>query len=85
MIAALGFQLLGLYLACGLLFAIPFGWKGVGAVDPRAAHSSWRFRLIILPGVMIFWPGLLRRWWNGRREPPEERTAHRWSTPKKPS
>jgi hypothetical protein len=77
MIAAAFLILLGVYLACGFLVAIPFVLKGVKKIDPHAAHGSWGFRLLIIPGVAAFWPLLLRRWMKGIQAPPEERTAHR--------
>ena len=67
----------GLYAACGFLFAIPFVLKGVKLIDPHAAHGSWGFRLLIVPGTLALWPLLLRRWLKGISEPPEERNAHR--------
>ena len=67
----------GIYLACGLLFAIPFVLAGVNRIDPHAAHGSWGFRLLIIPGTMFLWPLLARRWARGLREPPEEINAHR--------
>jgi hypothetical protein len=77
MIAAVILILLGTYLACGLLFAIPFVLVGVKRIDPHAVHGSWGFRLLIIPGTSLFWPLLLYRWLNGVHEPPEECTAHR--------
>jgi len=75
---AAGFlNLLGVYLACGLVFAIPFALVGVKNIDPHASHGSWGFRAFIIPGTMVFWPLLLRRWTAGLREPPEECNAHR--------
>jgi hypothetical protein len=50
------------YLAAGLVFAIPFVVKGVTKIDKGAAGSSWGFRLIILPGTIVFWPWLLKKW-----------------------
>jgi len=50
------------WLICGLLFAIPFVIKGVNAVDEGAHGSSTGFRIIIIPGVMVFWPLLLKKW-----------------------
>ncbi len=70
-------DLLGLYLAVGVLFAIPFAWKGAGRLDPHAIHASWGFRLLILPGATFLWPLLARRWLRGDRTPPTEHTAHR--------
>ena len=77
MIAAAFLILLGIYLACGFLFAVPFVLFGVKKIDPHAAHGSWGFRLLIIPGTMAFWPLLLRRWMKGVHEPPEECDAHR--------
>ena len=65
MIAAIFLIGLGVYLACGLVFAIPFAWGGVKKIDPHAAHGSWGFRLLIIPGAMAFWPLLLKRWLGG--------------------
>ena len=77
MIAAVFLILLGAYLACGLAFAIPFALVGVKKIDPHAAHGSWGFWLLVIPGTMAFWPLLLRRWATGTKEPPEECNAHR--------
>jgi len=77
MIAATSLILLAAYLACGLVFAIPFALVGVKQIDPHAAHGSWGFRILIVPGTMALWPLLLRRWFSGAQKPPEERNAHR--------
>src|SRR5437660_1991708 len=77
MIAAALLILLGAYLACGLVFAIPFALVGVKKIDPHAAHGSWGFRMLIIPGTMALWPLLLRRWVTGVKEPPEECNCHR--------
>jgi hypothetical protein len=77
MIAAAFLILLGVYLACGLVFAVPFVFGGVQRMDPHATRGSWGFRLLIVPGTMAFWPLLLRRWKQGIHEPPEECNAHR--------
>jgi hypothetical protein len=77
MIVAAFLIVLGAYLACGLVFAIPFAFVGVKRIDPHAAKGSWGFRLLVIPGAMAFWPLLLRRWVSGMTEPPEECDAHR--------
>lgn len=77
MIAAILLIGLGVYFACGLAFAIPFALAGVKKIDPHAAHGSWSFRLLIIPGTMAFWPMLLKRWASGSKAPPEEINAHR--------
>ena len=68
--------LLGLYLAAGILFGIPFVLRGVQRIDPVARHGTRGFRAVILPGVIALWPILLRRWVSGT-EPSTERNAHR--------
>jgi hypothetical protein len=77
MIAAIFLILLAAYLTCGLVFAIPFALVGVKRIDSHAAHGSWGFRLLVIPGTTAFWPLLLRRWLGGAHEPPEECTPHR--------
>ena len=69
-------RILGVYAAIGLLFALPFVFRGVNKIDPVAEGGSWGFRVIIIPGVIAFWPMLLRRWMTGS-PPPQERNAHR--------
>lgn len=69
-------RLLLAYLAAGVVFAVPFAVRGVGAIDPIAAESTRGFRLIIVPGAIALWPLLLRRWIAGSA-PPVERNAHR--------
>lgn len=54
--------LTGIYLVAGFVFAILFSWKGAAATDEGAADAGWGFRIIIIPGTMVFWPFLLRKW-----------------------
>jgi hypothetical protein len=54
--------IVGAYLAAGFVFAIPFVIKGVTKIDEGAIGSKWGFRLIIIPGTIIFWPLLLKKW-----------------------
>jgi hypothetical protein len=76
-LAPIFLSLMAAYLAIGLVFAIPFAMAGVKRIDPHAAHGSWGFRVLVIPGAAAFWPLLLRRWLGGTKEPPEERNAHR--------
>jgi hypothetical protein len=50
------------YLLCGLLFAVPFVIKGVTDVDEGTHGTKLGFRLIIIPGTIMFWPLLLSKW-----------------------
>jgi hypothetical protein len=70
----------GVYLLCGLVFAIPFVLVGAGKIDPHATHGSWGFKVLIIPGTMFLWPLLARRWLKGIHEPPEENNPHRCAT-----
>jgi len=67
----------GIYLLCGVAFAIPFVLVGVRKIDPHAAHGSWGFRLLIIPGTIFLWPLLAWRWLKCVHEPPEENNPHR--------
>jgi hypothetical protein len=77
MIATVFLTLLGLYLSCGIIFAVPFVVLGVGRIDPHASHGSWGFRVLIVPGTVLLWPLLAKRWIQGTHEPPVEKTAHK--------
>lgn len=69
--------LTGVYLGAGLLFAVPFLAKRIQNTDPSAENSSIGFRLMALPGVVLLWPMLARRWVAGINQPPQERSPHR--------
>lgn len=71
------FGVVGAYLLVGLVFGIAFVIKGVGRIDPVAQAGTWGFRLVILPGVLVFWPMLAKRWATGTSVPPCECNAHR--------
>jgi hypothetical protein len=51
-----------IYLLCGFIFYLLFITKGITVVDEGANGASIGFRIIILPGVLVFWPFLLRKW-----------------------
>lgn len=54
--------IVAIYLFAGLVFAIPFVIRGVTQIDEGAIGSKWGFRLIIIPGTIVFWPVLLKKW-----------------------
>jgi hypothetical protein len=62
MITAFVLDLSALYLGAGFIFAIIFILKGIQKMDPAAHGSSWGFRILIIPGMMLMWPVLLRKW-----------------------
>ena len=51
-----------IYLALGVLFVIPFLMKGLNKVDEGAHSSTIGFKIIIVPGVIVFWPVFLSKW-----------------------
>jgi hypothetical protein len=66
-----------IYAVAGLVFAAVFVTRLVGRIDPSAVDGTWGFRLVIVPGVIVFWPYLLGRLLRGAVAPPAEWTAHR--------
>ena len=62
MIVEIIFMVVAIYLVCGLIFTIPFVIKGVNDIDEGARGSSPGFRIIIIPGTIVFWPFLLKKW-----------------------
>jgi hypothetical protein len=71
---------MALYVGLGLVFAVPFVWSGVQRLDSEAQGSGIGFRLLILPGVAVFWPMFLDRWRRGITEPNVETNPHRLSS-----
>ncbi len=68
---------LAAYAGVGLVFAVPFVWRGVQRLDSEAQGSGIGFRLLILPGVAALWPMFLYRWTRGVMDPPVEKNPHR--------
>ncbi|MEM1296744.1 MAG: hypothetical protein AAGH89_15370 [Verrucomicrobiota bacterium] len=69
-------SILAVYLALGAFFAVLFVFFGVKRIDPAAKESKLGFKLMILPGVVLFWPYMFGRWITGA-PPAEERSRHR--------
>lgn len=57
----------GLYLLAGAVFAIFFLTAGIIKVDETAHGSGLGFRLIILPGTIVLWPLLMKKWIKAKR------------------
>jgi len=66
-----------LYAGIGLVFSVPFVWWGVKRIDSEAQGAGVGFRLLIVPGVVAFWPMFLYRLMRGIVEPSVEKTPHR--------
>ncbi|MCX6319025.1 MAG: hypothetical protein NTW29_17235 [Bacteroidetes bacterium] len=56
------YLILAAYLCAGFVFALFFIAKGAAMVDESAKGAGWGFRLIIIPGTMLFWPLLWMKW-----------------------
>jgi len=64
MIVSIILTIVAVYLTAGFLFAIPFILKGVSKIDEGAHGATWGFRILIIPGTIVFWPFLFKRWIN---------------------
>ena len=68
LIVNIGLMAASVYLLCGVLFAIAFLAKGITEIDEAAHGPTIGFRIIILPGVVVFWPFLLKKWIVSKRK-----------------
>ena len=59
---------IGIYLICGIIFSLAFISKGLKAIDEGAQGAGLGFRLIIIPGCMVFWPLLLIKWRKAKKK-----------------
>ena len=55
------------YLLAGVVFTIAFQVKGLSRIDEGVHGSSWGFRIIIIPGCIVFWVVLLKKWMNAKK------------------
>jgi hypothetical protein len=56
------------YLLIGLLFSLVFITKLIHRVDEAVANSPWTFRLMLIPGCIILWPILFKRWMTSLKD-----------------
>lgn len=70
-------DLIGSYLAVGLMLAPLLVFVFGGRIDPGLPGSGVGFRLLIVPGFVLLWPLLALRCLRGAAAPPLERNAHR--------
>lgn len=68
-VVSVGLILAGLYVLVGLGFAIFWTIKGLEKVNETAGGSTKGFKAIIFPGLVAFWPWILRKWIQGKRIP----------------
>ena len=65
------------YVSASVVIAILISVFGVQRIDSSA--KGWRnvgFRVLIIPGITLLWPWLIKRLWFGT-PPAVERNAHR--------
>lgn len=62
MVVSIMLYLAAAYLVAGILFTIPFQLKGMTKVDEGVHGASIAFRIIIIPGCILLWPVLWRKW-----------------------
>lgn len=72
------------YLFAGLVFSLPFLIFGIHRVDPDAGGWNIGFRIMLIPGLSVFWPLFALRWLRGKRTP-VERNAHRMAATQPPT
>jgi hypothetical protein len=63
------------YLLAGALFTLFFLSTGLEKIDTTAHGSGWGFRLIIIPGTIVLWPVLLKKWMRIKKKRHDETTS----------
>ena len=56
-----------IYIAFGVVFSVTFLARFVQEMDEGTAGTPWSFKLIILPGCVVFWPVLLIKFLKTRK------------------
>ncbi len=57
-----------IFLIIGILFTFFFISRGLEKVDEDTKGSTWGFKVIIIPGCILLWPFLLRKWLQASKE-----------------
>lgn len=65
-VAAMLLGAVALYAAIGLVVGIPFVLFGVTRPFAHAVTVTPGARIVLLPGSILFWPLVLRRWLKSR-------------------
>lgn len=52
---------LAFYLLLGLIFSVYFYLKGAAQIDKGTQQTPWHFKVIIFPGIVLFWSLLLAK------------------------
>lgn len=54
--------IVGLYLVIGVVASVALHMRGLSKIDHGVKGTSVWFRLIITPGLIVFWPLMLSKW-----------------------
>lgn len=65
------------YLVTGTFCGVVVSFFGIKHLDPAAKNGTIGFKLLIIPGLSVFWPFFMYRWMKGISEPPVESNSHR--------
>jgi hypothetical protein len=57
----------GLYLVAGLFFCAALLKSGLSTLDPGTRNSEIGFRLLIIPGILVLWPLVWKKWKRSHR------------------
>ena len=68
-VVILALQVLGAYLALGLLVGLVCVFGGIGRIDAAAKTMPFRARFLVLPGLVALWPFILVRLATGKGPP----------------
>jgi hypothetical protein len=77
--------LAGVHLLAGVLLLPWWYWRGIRKLDAGAASATWGARLLWAPGLVLLWPFLIRRGWQGNGHPPPEENPHRRAARARPA
>jgi hypothetical protein len=64
--ASILLDLLAAYAIAGAAVALPFAAIGIARILPPGEHVTIGARILMIPGVVAFWPLILRRWMHGQ-------------------
>lgn len=56
-----------LYVLVGLVFTAIFIFRGLEKIDEATQNASAGFKIIIIPGCIVLWPFLLKKWIHASR------------------
>ena len=68
MIVEIVLNVIAVYLICGFVFSIAFLIKGISKIDKGVGGGTIGFKIIIIPGMIVFWPYLLKKWIRANKE-----------------